>query len=185
MRAGFRLHSISTKVYCCVMVEGQGILWPYFRWTIMWFLWFLKLRGITEVTCATTATRCRHFYFFFVCFVCFGSTCRRESSSDASHSTLVLLLYAKKTKDNFHVIGGFILVSGSLCRCYITWHCSFSNIRVHFFNFSILDSPYTALNSSPQTQSSQDALTLMHWFCFIFIFWLQRKKCSVSGTPSS
>lgn len=56
----------------------------------------------------------------------------------------------------------------SLCRCYITWHCPFSNMRVHFFYFSILDSPYTARNSSPQTQSSQDALTLMHLFCFIF-----------------
>lgn len=123
---------------------------------------------------------------FFVCLIWSDVPTRidviddvdsRRPSSDASHSALVLLLYAKKTKDNFHVVGWFILVSGSLCRCYITWHCSFSNIRVRFFNFSILDSPYTAHNSSPQTQSSQDALTLMHLFCFIFLITAEEVQC--------
>lgn len=160
------------------MVVGQGILWPHF-WSCDFFGFWSS-----EESQKSLALLLLHAATIFLVFLFWSVVPTRIDVIDDVNASPQLwrlpkhvgaALVCKENKG--HVIGGFILVSRSLCRCYITWHCSFSNIRVHFLNFSILDSPDTAHNSSPQTQSSQDALTLMHLFCFIFLIAAEEVQC--------
>lgn len=105
-----------------------------------------------------------HAAAIFFLSVCFGPTCRRETTSLMTPIRVAPVLTPPTAR--------------WCCSCMQRKQRTISTSSVglfscqdlcgYFFNFSILDSPYTARNSSPQTQSSQDALTLMHLFCFIF-----------------